>query len=202
MPRLYAIPFTCSLAVHLTLEEAGAPFQIRWMRRFEHQLDDGASYDAINPKRRVPALGLSDGELLTELPAVMTFLDRATPRPEAERRRLLEWLCFLGTELHRPILAPLFDPKAPEATRQDVLERQLPFVLDHLADRLTAAPTLLGGEPSPADHYLFWGLVLLKNRFAERLQRPALLAFHDRIAARPATGRVLRLERETLRRLG
>jgi glutathione S-transferase len=202
--RLYAIPFTCSLAVRWALAEAGVPHELAVMRRFEHVLPDGARFDdVVNPKRRVPALLLPDGELLTEIVAISTHLDEATPRCPAERRRHLEWLAWLSSELHRPPLLALFDPASPPETVADVLARQLPPVLAHAAARLDGSPTLLGGpDPSPADWYLLWALVLLRFRFREQLRWPALDAFHDRLVARPAAAAVLADERALLRAQG
>ena len=197
---LYSIPFTCSLAVRIALAEREIPYQNLGMRRFEHRLDDGNSYDEINPKRKVPALLLDDGELLTEIPAVLLFLDGLSgKRPEAEARRLLEWLCCIGTELHKAAMFPLFDPAAPQATRDDALARQLPLTLDVLEARLGAQTTLLGGEaPSVADYYLLWALLLLRFQHRAQLQRPALLGFLKRLSETPWIATVLAEERALL----
>lgn len=193
---LYAIPFTCSLAVRLALTERALPHHIRWMRRFEHiMLDDGARYAEINPKRRVPALALDDGELLTEIPAVLAYIDQiGTNRSEPERRRLLEWLCFIATELHRPALFLLFDPATPSATREDVLARLLPPVLDQLGKALEDRPALLGERASVADFYLLWALTLLRFQFKEHV--PAgLEAYRRRTTEVPWIASVLAEER-------
>ncbi len=194
---LYAIPFTCSLAARLAL--AGLPHEVRWMRRFEHILDDGTAYAAINPKRRVPALALEDGELLTEIPVVLDHVDGlVADRPAKERRRLREWLGYLATELHRAALFPLFDPATPDATRDDVLTRLLPPTLAHLDAALADRPTLLGAEPpSPADHYLLWALTLLRLRFRERVPH-GLEAYRARLAATPWISAALAEERAEL----
>lgn len=183
---LFAIPFTCSLAVRLALLQRNIPHTIRHMRRFEHRLDDGADYDQLNPKRRVPALLLPDGELLTEIVSVLSFLDSGVPRAEPDRRRLHEWLCYVATELHRPSLFALFDPNSPPATVDDVLTRHLPPVLAHLEAHLAGSSTLLGeDEPSVADLYLLWGLTLLRSRKLEAARTPALDAYFRRLVAIP-----------------
>ena len=196
---LFAIPFTCSLAVRLSLAQRAVPHTVRWMRRFEHRLDDGADYDLLNPKRRVPALLLPDGELLTEIVSILMFLESGVPRAEPERRRLHEQLCYLSTELHRPILAALFDPQSPPATVDDVLNRQLPPVLAHLDGLLSQAPTLLGGEaPSAADLYLLWGLALLRFRGVDAARSPALDAYFRRISTLDWVAPLLADERNEL----
>lgn len=200
---LFAIPFTCSLAVRLVLAERAEPPTLRWMRRFEHRLDDGAAYDQLNPKRRVPAIGLPDGRLLTEIVAILDRLDRATPRAEADRQRHLEWLAYLATELHRPPMVLQFDPATPPEVVRDMETRVLPPVLAYLDGELSQRPTLLGDEvPSPADFYLFWALTLLRFRGTDGARTPALDAFYSRIAARPLVREVLRDERAEMGRWG
>lgn len=200
---LYAIPFTCSLAVRLALAAPGTPHALRWMRRFEHVLDDGAAFDALNPKRRVPAIGLPDGTLLTEIVAILDWLDRDTDRPAAERQRHLEWLCYLATELHRPPLVLLFDPASPPEVLRDSEARLLPPVLAYLEATLATRPTLLGGDtPSGADHYLFWALTLLRFRRVAAARTPALEAFYGRHAALSYVAATLADERAVMGRWG
>jgi len=192
---LFAIPFTCSLAVRFTLAREDVPHQLRWMRRFEHVLDDGAPFSVVNPKRRVPALFLDDGELLTEIPAVLAHLDQQTvQRSDVERRRVLEWCCYLATELHRPSLFLLFDPAAPVASRDDALARLLPPTLDHLASVLAERPVLVGDRPSVADDYLLWALTLLRIGHADRV--PASLdAYRRRLTELPWASSTITSER-------
>ena len=40
-----------------------------------------AAYAAVNPHRRVPALHLDDGAILTQSPAILEYLDEAYPDP-------------------------------------------------------------------------------------------------------------------------
>jgi maleylacetoacetate isomerase len=51
-----------------------------------HLLKDGghhksAEYRAINPQARVPSLVLDDGEVLTQSPAIIEYLDETVPQP-------------------------------------------------------------------------------------------------------------------------
>jgi glutathione S-transferase len=69
--------------------------------------EGGADYTSINPKGYVPALALDDGQVLTEVSAVVQYLaDQApgsglAPQPgTTERYKLLEWIGFVATELH------------------------------------------------------------------------------------------------------
>src|SRR6516225_449953 len=89
MFRLYYAPGTCALATHITLEEAGAPYEAVLVD-FRSQAQRSPEYLAINPKGRVPALVTENGTL-TETPAL---------------------LCFVAQRFPNADLAPLADPFA------------------------------------------------------------------------------------------
>lgn len=55
MLTLYYAPHTCSLASHIALEEAGAPFELRRINSKTRE-QQSSDYIAVNPKARVPAL--------------------------------------------------------------------------------------------------------------------------------------------------
>ncbi len=196
---LYAAPFACSLAVHLVLAQHEIPHTVRWVRLgADRQIADRA-YVAVNPKRKVAALALPGGEVLTENAGILLYLDEAHrgPRDPAERRRLIEWLIFLGTELHKQVLAASFDPRVSDEARQDARDRLLPPVLAHLEEALADRPTLLGDpEPSGADAYLFWGLLLLRHLWPDVAGTPALTTFRQNMQARPWVRSVLGREQE------
>lgn len=200
---LYAFPFACSFAVHLKLARDGLSYQLRWVQRGPARQIQGEEFAALNPKRKVPTLILPDGERLTEIIGVLLYLDelRSPARPAAERRRLLEWLSFLATELHKPVLAPAFDPALAEADLSDVRDRLLPPALAHLESTLSGRETLLGGaEPSGADAFAFWALLLLRQRWPDAVATPGLEAFRRRILASPVTREVIAREQQAMAR--
>lgn len=198
-PVLYSFPFSCALAVRLVLLQQGRPHDTRWVRRGPGRRATGAGLALHNPKQKVPTLVLEDGEVLTEVVSILAFLDAGAGRAAPERRRQLEWLSFIATELHQAVLGPLFDPSAPPAARTDAVERLLPGVLDHLDHTLQGSRTLLGGPPSPADAYLLWGLLLLRDHDASLLDaRPALGRFLGARLAEPWVRAGLHEERRAL----
>lgn len=194
---LYASPFACSLAAHIVLLEQQRPFQVVWVDRITHQLADGSSFDAINPKGKVAAVRLPDGTLLTEMVALLTWLDERTPRSADESQRLLEWLTFLATEVHKQLLFPWFHPKVNDGTRAFVQELREP-VFDVLEQALSQQPTLLGPEePSVADAYLLWTLLLGEQAWG-RFLGDGLKAFRKRMLARPSVQQAIATERALL----
>ena len=102
---LYYAPTACSIAPHIALEEIGADFEARRIDLAKGE-QTSPEYLKINPRGRVPAL-IVDGEVVTEVPALLTYI--AGLKPEAEliprvgtlaHARCFEWLGFLSSTLH------------------------------------------------------------------------------------------------------
>src|SRR6185437_8440173 len=78
MIKLFYAPHACSLASHITLEEAGVPYtavRVDFVKSEQRQPE----YLAINPKGRVPAL-VTDRGILTETPAILAFIAQSYPQ--------------------------------------------------------------------------------------------------------------------------
>jgi glutathione S-transferase len=157
--KLYIAPGTCSLAPHIALREAGVPFDLAIVDLATKRADDGKSFTELNPKGYVPALRLDDGQVLTENVAVLLYIaDRypaahLAPSAALERYRLVEWLCFTNSELHKAF-SPLFSPSAPEAMRQ-YAQALIVRRLDYLQGAIGDAEFVCGGRFTIADAYLF-----------------------------------------------
>ena len=197
--KLYFAPQACSLAPHIVLRELDLPFELVRVNNQSKRCADGADFLAINPKGYVAALRLDDSAVLTEGPAILQYL--ADLRPAAglapangswERTRLQECLNFIATELHAGC-GPLFNAALPEAV-QAIFKEKLARRLDLLAPTLAADGYLLGGRFGVADAYLFTVLGWMP-RFGIDLQAwPALAAYVERVAARPAVRAALAAE--------
>ena len=123
--KLYYAPGACSMAVHVVLRELGYRFDLERVDLGAGRTAGGADYSTVNPKGYVPALVLDDGQVLTEVGAVLQYL--ADPKPElglavASRDlahyRLLEWLSFISSEVHKT-LGALFNPNLPLECREN-----------------------------------------------------------------------------------
>lgn len=194
--ELYAMPFSCSLAAHLALREAELPHRLHWVKRGATELAEGGDYLALNPKRKVPLLVLPGGEKVTENAAVLlTICEQVEPLGAGDRRRAFEWLTFIGTELHKQALFVSYDRSSPGEAKADVRERLLPPVLQYLDRQLTGREWLQSGRPGPADFYLSWALLLMKDLGVDLAAYPSLDAYRARGAARPAFQAVIGLER-------
>ena len=189
--KLYFAPGACSLAPHIVANELGIPLTLEKVDTSTKKVADGSDFWAVNPKGYVPALRLDNGEILTEGPAIVQYV--ADQRPEAglvpatgtfERYHVQEMLAFINSELHKTY-SPLFNSKTSPELRQDreaYLRRRYATVEKALAGK----PYLFGERFGVADAYLFtvtnWTR-FLKLDFSEF---PNVLAFQERVAARPA----------------
>ena len=196
--QLYYSPGACSLASHITLREAGLPVELRKADTKTKKLEDGSDYFAVNSKGAVPALRLDDGQVLTEGPAILQYLADQKPEsklaPKAgtlERYRLLEWLNFITSEVHKSF-SPLFNQNAGDETKRFFRE-QLRHKLEYVDGKIGAGPFALGDTLTIADPYLF-----VMTRWADAMlgldNWTNLAAFRGRMMERPSVRHVLRFE--------
>ena len=197
--KLYYSPGACSLSPHIALLEAGMPYDLVKVDLRAKKLENGDDYLKVNPKGQVPALMLDNGELLTEGPVIVQAIaDKAAGKnlaPAAgspERYRLQEWLNFITTELHKNF-SPLFQPVIPDDVKTFFKDRIM-GKFKYTDSKLAGQDYLMGQQFTVADGYLF---VMLK--WAERTGMDLsafknLMAFKDRVGARPKVQEALTKE--------
>ena len=196
--KLYYAPGACSQAPHIVTQELGLPVELVKVDLMKHTLADGSDYRAVNPKGYVPMLELDDGTRLTEASVVLQYLADLEPGTLApvfgtpERWRLMEWLAFIATEVHKGY-APLWNPQTPPEVRERTVQA-LGNRFTLIAKALGERPFLTGQAFTVADAYLF---VILKWSGLLKVDLspwPALTAFLARVAARPAVQATLKAE--------
>lgn len=197
--KLYFAPGACSLAPHIVLREVAYRFDVERVDLAKKETASGEDYTGINPKGYVPALRLDDGEVLTEVAAILQYLadqkpeSGLAPRPGTmERYRLMEWLNFVSSEIHKQF-SPLFNPKiTPEwkAHQLDVLGRRF----DYLAGQLAGKPYLMGDAFTVADAHLFTVLNWSNFLQVDLGNWPRLQDYLTRVAARPAVQEAMSAE--------
>jgi glutathione S-transferase len=197
--KLYYYPGACSLAPHIVAREAGIPLTLEKVDLANRTTETGASYLAINPKGYVPALGLQDNSVLTEASAIIQYLadsqtaaDLAPAAGTIERYRLLEWLGFISTEIHKGF-GPLWNPTTPDTVKTATKER-LATRFAYLDEKLGSQPFLMGAKFTIADAYLFTVVNWTNFHGIDLSPFPNLQAFQARIAARPAVQQALEAE--------
>ncbi|WP_407521271.1 glutathione S-transferase family protein [Methylobacterium oryzisoli] len=201
--NLYYSPGACSIGIHVLLEEIGKPYEPRKV-----SLKDGEQYKpeflAINPKAKVPTLVRDDGTVLTEFPAIATWLaltnreKQLLPDSPEAIARVLEALDYIVATIHMQGFSRIFRPgnfapneadhEAVKAKGREIFEKGLGVMnkalegRDYVVDSFSIADVALF-------YVEFWG--------AERLKMalPANCAAHyARMKARPAVQKVLQAE--------
>ncbi|MEE1610469.1 glutathione transferase GstA [Microvirga sp. CF3016] len=197
--KLYYYPGACSLAPHIVAREAGIPVSLEKVDLANRTTESGANYATINPKGYVPALGLQDGSVLTEASAIVQYLadqqpgtDLAPAHGTQERYRLLEWLGFISTEIHKGF-GPLWNPATPDEVKAATKER-LATRFAYLDEILAKQPYLMGETFTIADAYLFTVVNWTNFHNVDISPFPNLKAFQARIAARPSVQQALEAE--------
>lgn len=199
---LYFSPMACSLATRIALYEAGAEATyLEVDPKTKIVLADGSDFRAVNPLGLVPTLRTDDGELLTENAAILQYVADRFPAanlgagPGLDRSRLHQWLCFIGTELHKGLFIPVLDKTAPDEMKAHVLKKNLSR-LDYLDNYLKGRDFLLD-HFTVADAYLVtvinWTMATPPVALANW---PAVKAYHDRLRTRPAIARAIAEEFE------
>ena len=197
--KLYYSPGACSLSPHIVLHESGLKFDAVLASTKTHKLADGTDYYSINPKGYVPLLELDDGQRLSEGPAIVQYIADQVPAsglaPAAgtmARYRLIEWLNFISTELHKSF-SPLFNPGMPEEGKALYRERLLGR-FKYVNEQLEGKSFLLGDSFTVADAYLFTVTNWCKHVGLDVSAFAQLGAFMGRVAARPAVQSALKAE--------
>ena len=198
MIKLYYAPGACSQAPHIILHETGLAHEVERVDLRAKLTEGGRDYREINRKGAVPAIELENGEVLTENAVVLQFLgDRSglgqvlPPMGDFRRYRVLEWVNYITTELHKSF-GPLFGPDTP-AEMKDHLKKKIGEKFDHVEKELGDKDFLLGDHLTLPDAYLFvilgWGEKMIG------LERwPRLQAFRERMMERDSVREVLKLE--------
>lgn len=103
MYKLYYAPGTCSMAVHVALNECNQPVTLE---KIDIMSGQGRSpeYLKINPRGQVPVL-VDDGQTIREGAAILIHIlekhqSPLLPKSGKERATALEWLMFCNATLH------------------------------------------------------------------------------------------------------
>lgn len=196
--KLYYMPAACSLSVQIALHELGLPYTKVLVDSKTRLLPDGTPYATIHAREQVPLLELDDGSRLSEGPVIVQYL--ADRQPDREllppagtmaRYRELEWLNYLTSEVHQrfyPIFKFPHFPDDVKSNLRDDLDRRLAHVAGELGERTW----LMGDSFSAADGYLFTMLRWTGFLKVDLARWPNLVAYRDRVAARPAVQAAMR----------
>jgi glutathione S-transferase len=197
--KLYYSPGACSLSPHIALLEAGLPYDLVKVDLRAKQLENGDDYLKVNPKGQVPALSLDSGELVTEGPIIVQMIadkvaakNLAPARDSAERYKLLEWLNYIGTEVHKNF-GPMFSPALADDAKTFFKDRVM-AKFKYIEGQLAGRDYLMGKQFTVADGYLFTMLTWADRMKFDLSGLPNLVAYKARVAARPTVQEALTKE--------
>jgi glutathione S-transferase len=199
---LYFSPLACSMATRIALYEAGHPANfIEVDPKTKKVLLDNSDFYAVNALGLVPVVRTDDGVILTENAAILQHVAEKLAasgigaREGMERSRLQQWLCFIGTELHKALFTPLLGKTVPAEVKSYTLEKYLSR-LDYLDKYLRGREFLLD-HFSVADAYLTtvlnWSIATPMIDFSKY---PAVKDYLERMKKRPAVAKALAEEFE------
>ena len=193
--QLYFSPLACSMASRIVMYEADARTEFTEVDPRLKRTLAGEDFLAVNPLGLVPTIRTDEGEVLTENAAILQYIAdcfpeaRLAPREGMARSRLHQWLSFIGTELHKALFVPLFDPKMPEEVKVRILQKgdsRLRLLDQHLGGR-----EFLLDHFSVADAYLFTVLNWHIATPVKIAKWPAVQGYYDRLKQRPSVMRAL-----------
>jgi glutathione S-transferase len=176
-------PGSSSMAVHIALQEIGAPFEIKPMS-FHKKDMKSTDYLALNPEGVVPMMRI-DGRPLTQVAACLFYLAKRYPEakllpandPETEAQAV-SWMSYIASGIH------------PVAR----------FGGEAVAKAWTIAEQKFGesewalGRYSIVDIHLFRLYWRMKNRGNPVGGLPRLDGLHARMMARPAVKKTIEAE--------
>lgn len=191
--KLYFRPFACSLAARIALEEG--ELDAEFVRVECGTLPDGRDFTAISPMGYVPAIETRGGFVLSEGPAVLTYIAELAPEgvlaPPAfsdAHYKMLAWLNFIATELHKGVFMPLMG-YASNAERE-AARAKAAKPMRVLAERL-AGREYLEDQFTVADAYCLAVLNWCEHAGVAIADWPVLKAYRGRLRARPSIARAM-----------
>jgi len=203
-PKLYFSPGAVSMATHMALEEVGVSYTLEPILIQEgEQL--GERYRRVHPLGRLPALEIEPGVVLTETPALLSYLAELAPQlgllPESglARARAHEWMSLLASAIHVAFISFFrpdrytSDEAACAALKVDGKQRFFEL-LRYIEGRLPDRGFVLGESYSLVDAYLTV-FFLWARRFELPVQElPRYARLVGAVLPRPAVRRALEQE--------
>lgn len=200
MLKFYYAPKTCALAVHIALEQIGAPYEAIALD-FANQAQRSADYLAINPKGRVPALVTERG-ILTETPALLLYLAQRYPEANlaplddhfaiAQMQAFNSYLCSTVHVAHAHRVRGarwVDDPTAIEAMKKKV-PQTMGDCMALIENGMLKGPWVMGEQYTVADMYLFTIAGWLEGDGVDLGKLPRVIEHRTRMAADPVVKRI------------
>jgi glutathione S-transferase len=202
MYKIFYSPGACSLASHVALAEAGAPYEAVRVN-FAAGEQRSAQYLAINPKGRVPGLVGPNG-ILTETPAILVYIAQAFP--QAKLADLGNAWSFAQVQSFNSYLCSTVHVHHAHRTRgtrwadeEAAIEGMKKKVAQNMSDEfalierdMLKGPWVTGADYSICDPYLFTLSGWLEGDGVDIARFPRVHEHYKRMLQRPAVQRAMK----------
>jgi glutathione S-transferase len=201
--KLYYMPGACSIGIHVLLEEIGKPYDLQKLDGAKQE-QYGEAFVKINPKSKVPTLQKDDGSVVTEFPAIATWLARKNPDKgllpaDADgEASVLEALDYVVSTMHMQGFSRMFRPAnfAPTESDHDTVKARGKEIMEKglaLMDKKLEGKEYVAGKFSIADAALFYVEFWAAARMKMTLPKNCA-AHYERMKNRPAVKRTIEQE--------
>jgi glutathione S-transferase len=192
--KLYYAPHTCSLASHISLEDAGAEYSTVRIN-FATEEQRKPEYLVINPKGRAPAL-VTDMGILTETPAILAFIAQSFPKARlaplddpflfAEVQAFNSYLCSTlhVAHAHRMRGFRWADDPAAIAEMQRKVPESVGACFALIEDKMLRGPWVMGETYTICDPYLFTIAQWMEQDGVDPSRFPKVIAHRRRMSER------------------
>lgn len=200
MLKLFFAPNTCSLATHIALIDAAAPYELARLS-FASEDQRKPEFTALNPKARVPAL-VTDHGVLTETPALLVYV--AQRFPAAKLAPLDDPFAFAKVQAFNSYLCSTVHVAhahrmrgyrwADEADAIAAMQRKVPQSVTQgfeLIERELNGPWVMGERYTICDPYLFTLAQWLEADGVDTSRLPRVMAHRARCATLPNVKRAI-----------
>lgn len=197
--KLYYSRGACSLAPHILINELNLSCDYESVDLKTKVTEKDKDFVKVNPKGSVPVLITNDNETLTENGVILQYLAESQGNTELfpsanefKHYRVLEWLNYVATELHKSF-GPLFNQNISQDVKDQIFIPLLKKKLDYINQQLKK-PYLLGETMTLPDIYLCVICLWLKSFKLDIAQWSALATFYTEMKKRPAVQKTFQEE--------
>lgn len=213
MLTLFYAKGACSLATHIALNDAGAPYEAVRLS-FADQDQRKEKYLAINPKGRVPALVTEHG-VLTETPALLAYVAQRFPQAKlapiddpfafARVQEFNSYLCSTCHVAHAHLRRGTRWVDAGDVEAIAAMQRKVPASVTQcfeLIERgMLKGPWVMGDSYTVCDPYLFTLAQWLEGDGVDMAKLPRIAEHRQRMAERANVKRAIKEETEEIKAL-
>lgn len=161
---LYHSPGACSMATYISLLEAGADFEVKFIL-LKNNEQSSPDYAKLNPKKKVPFL-VVDGNGLSENVAIQSWIAEAYPDANLlpsdswDHKRALSYMGWFGAGIHQHLTRHFKPVKfcADTDAHADIRNKARAMYMEQLVllDTELAGKTWFFDHYTVCDSYFFW----------------------------------------------